>query len=212
VSEASIGIIILAAGASSRLGQPKQLLLFEGETLLNRAVRVALETNCRPVIVVLGAHAETLQAELAATQARVVCNQGWNEGMSSSIRCGLQALEASDRQTIEAAILMLCDQPFITSDIIERLVETFLEHRSLLVVSEYETDGVKTRGVPALFSRPLFAELMELSGAAGAKRVIAQHEKEATIIAMPEAAFDVDTADDYLALNNSSGSVAKYGR
>ena len=210
MNEASIGVIILAAGASSRLGQPKQLLIFEGETLLSRAVRVALETRCRPVIVVLGAHAETLQAKLAATRAHVVCNQAWKEGMSSSIRCGLQALEASGRQAIEAAILMLCDQPFITSDVIERLAESYLEHRSLLVASEYETDGVKTKGVPALFSRPLFAELMKISGAAGAKRVIAQHEKEATIIAVPEAAFDVDTADDYLALNDGSGAVAKW--
>jgi molybdenum cofactor cytidylyltransferase len=204
VSEAAIGIIILAAGASSRMGRPKQLLPFEGETLLSRAVRVALETPCRPVVVVLGSNAEALQEELAGTEARIVVNQEWTEGMSSSIRCGLQSLETVATQATEAAILMLCDQPFVTSGIIRRLVETYRAQRTLIVASEYEAEGAKTLGVPALFSRPLFTELMELRGAAGAKRIIARHAAEGSVIAVPEAAFDVDTPDDYLALRGSA--------
>jgi molybdenum cofactor cytidylyltransferase len=209
LSEPLIGIIILAAGSSSRMGQPKQLLRYEDETLLTRAVRAALETTCRPVIVVLGSQAETLQKELDATEARVVFNQEWAEGMSSSIRCGLQALETEASGATEAAILMLCDQPFVTSGILRRLVEIYLAQRPLFVASEYETKAGKTRGVPALFSRSLFAELMELRGAAGAKRVITRHQAAGSIIAVPEAAFDVDTPGDYQALQDpaSSGSV-----
>jgi molybdenum cofactor cytidylyltransferase len=200
LSELLISIIILAAGSSTRMGQPKQLLLYEGETLLSRAVRAALETPYRPVVVVLGSQAEALQKGLSATEARIVFNQEWAEGMSSSIRCGLRALETAGSETTEAAILMLCDQPFVKSGTIVRLVEIYLAQRPLFVASEYETKDGKTRGVPALFSRALFAELMELRGAAGAKLIITRHEAAGSIIAVPEAAFDIDTPGDYLAL------------
>lgn len=202
MSEAAVGIIILAAGASSRMGRPKLLLRYEGETLLGRAVRVALETQCRPVVVVLGACAEALREEVAGTEARIVVNREWAEGMSSSIRCGLRELEAAAAtQETEAAVLMLCDQPLVTSGVIRRLVESHLTRRSLFVASEYEREGGKIIGVPALFSRTLFAELMELRGASGAKRIITRHATEGSIIDVPEAAFDVDTPDDYLALH-----------
>jgi molybdenum cofactor cytidylyltransferase len=201
VSEAAVGIIILAAGASSRMGRPKLLLRYEGETLLGRAVRVALETRCRPVVVVLGACAEALREEVAGTEARIVVNREWAEGMSSSIRCGLRELEAAAGQETKAAVLMLCDQPLVTSGVIRRLVESHFTRRSLFVASEYEGEGGKIVGVPALFSRTLFAELMELRGAAGAKRIITRHATEGSIIDVPEAAFDVDTPDDYLALH-----------
>jgi molybdenum cofactor cytidylyltransferase len=202
VSESAIGIIVLAAGASSRLGQPKQLLRFKGETLLSRAIRVGLETQCRPIIVVLGSDAETLQEGINASSASIVVKQDWAEGMSSSIRCGLSALEAASGDKIDAAIFMLCDQPFITSGSVKRLVDAYRSRRTLLVVSEYEAGGEKTRGVPALFSRTLFPELMLLRGAQGAKRIIARHAAQATVIAVPEAAFDVDMADDYRALQD----------
>jgi molybdenum cofactor cytidylyltransferase len=204
LNDQSVGIIILAAGSSSRLGQPKQLLEYEGETLLWRAVRVALETEYRPVIVVLGSQAETLQSGLAATEARIVFNREWEEGMSSSIRCGLRALETMTAGGTEAAILMLCDQPLVGSAVIHRLVETYLSQRALFVASEFETKEGKTRGVPALFCRRLFAELMELRGGAGARRIIARHAAEGSVIQVPEAAFDVDTPDDYLALRGDA--------
>ena len=184
------------------MGQPKQLLRYEGETLLGRAIRVGLETQCRPLIVVLGSDAETLQEGINASSAHIVVNQAWAEGMSSSIRCGLRALEALTTDKIDAAIFMLCDQPLITSGIIRRLVDAFDLRQALLVASEYEAGGEKTRGVPALFGRTLFPELMLLRGTQGAKRIIARHALEATVIAVPEAAFDVDTAADYRALQD----------
>ena len=208
MSESAIGIIVLAAGASSRMGEPKQLLRFEGETLLARAVRTALETHYRPVVVVLGAGAEALRAEVETSDALVVVNEAWAEGMSSSIRCGLGALEASASGEIEAAVLLLCDQPFVTSDIIIRLVDVYRAHRRLLVAAEYEVSGERTRGVPALFSRPLFPELMALRGAEGAKRIIMRCEADAAFIAVPAAAFDVDTPDDYHSLQDNAPRVS----
>src|SRR4051794_2658790 len=184
------------------MGEPKQLLRFEGETLLRRAARAALETRARAVVVVLGFCADALQEEIVALDALTVVNQAWPEGMSSSIRCGLRrALDAAAPDQIEAAILMLCDQPFVTSDVLRRLIDAYQAKQALLVASEYEARGEKTLGVPALFSRDLFPELMALHGAEGAKRIIARYWAEAARVAVPEAAFDVDTPDDYRALS-----------
>ena len=99
---------------------------------------------------------------------------------------------------------MLCDQPFVTASVINRLTDTFYARRPPLVVSEYETGGERVQGVPTLFSRALFPELMSLSGAEGAKRIIARHASEAARVAVPEAVFDVDTPGDYYLLCNKS--------
>jgi molybdenum cofactor cytidylyltransferase len=195
VSEQPIGIILLAAGASLRMGKPKQLLLYEGETLLKRAVRSASESKADPVIIVLGSEADVSRDEIAEMDVRVVVNQGWQEGMSSSIRCGLDALEAAGQA--QAVVLMLCDQPFVSVKVINRLIEAYQTEHPTLVASEYESEGEKTLGVPALFSHALFSELMSLRGAEGAKRIIERHRSETVIISVPEAAFDVDTPDDY---------------
>ena len=184
------------------MGESKQLLRYKGETLLSRSVNAALDSQCRPVIVVLGARAGALRDEIADTEARVVINHAWAEGMGSSIRCGIAALEAAGQA--RAAVLTLCDQPFVTAGVIKRLIKTYHAKRSLLVASEYESKCERTRGVPALFSRSLFSELMSLRGSEGAKRVIVRHSNEATFIAVPEAAFDVDTPHDYQFLRNDA--------
>ncbi len=201
--EACIGIIVLAAGASTRMGEPKQLLRYEGETLLRRAVNAAFASRCRPVIVVTGASAGAIRDEVAGTGAIISVNQAWAEGMSSSIRCGVVALEAATSGATEAAVLMLCDQPFVTGEVINRLLNSYRTEASPLVVSEYQSKYEKTRGVPACFSRQLFPELMNLRGAEGAKRLIERHIFEATIVAIPEAAFDVDTPCDYRILRKN---------
>lgn len=198
VTEPTVGVVVLAAGASTRMGEPKQMLKYGGETLLGRAVRAALGTRCRPVVVVLGSHSAAMLEEAAATGARVVVNEGWAEGMASSIRRGLRELEES--ADVDAVLLTLCDQPLVTAEILVRLVDVYRRRRAPLVASEYESGGVRARGVPALFGRSLFPELFELRGAEGARRVIARHAEAASVIAVPEAAFDVDTPDDYARL------------
>ncbi len=202
MNETAVGVILLAAGASSRMGEPKQLLRYRGETLMGRALRAALETRCRPVVVVLGAGAEELRAEVVGKDALVVFNEAWAEGMGSSIRAGLSALQTatSTSGAIDAAVVLLCDQPFVTSDIITRLVEAHLTRRALLVASAYESRGERTLSAPALFSRALFPELMALNGAEGAKRIIQRHAADVVCVETQSAAFDVDTPDDYHAL------------
>ncbi len=200
--EPVVGVVVLAAGASTRMGEPKQLLKYGGETLLGRAARAALGTGCRPVVIVLGSHTDAMFEEAAATGARVVVNEDWAEGMASSIRCGLLELEALAE--VDAALLTLCDQPLVTAEVLTRLVEAYRRNRSPLVASEYVSRGERARGVPALFGRGLFAELTGLKGAEGARRVIARHAEAASVIAVPEAAFDVDTPDDYRALRGAA--------
>lgn len=192
-----IGIVVLAAGGSTRMGEPKQLLRYGGTTLLGRAVAVALGSRCRPVVVVLGSGAEAARAEVDP-RARVVVNEAWEEGMGSSIRCGVSALG----DAAAAAVVMLCDQPFVTSELIDRLVEAHLDRGAPVVASEYDAAGERTRGVPALFDRALFPELLALSGAQGAKRVVERHASDLVTVPAPEAAFDVDTPDDYESMSH----------
>lgn len=203
MSDVNVGIIVLAAGASLRMGEPKQLLHYQGETLLQRATTTALRSRCEPVIVVLGSQAEAFCEELAATPATIVINQEWEEGMASSIRCGIKALEAKASNQAEAAILMLCDQPFVTPTTLNRLLTTYQTARPSVVASAFEVRGEMTCGVPALFSRSLFSELLNLHGAKGAKAIITKHRNEAIMLATPEAAIDIDTPLDYLTLQAS---------
>jgi molybdenum cofactor cytidylyltransferase len=185
------------------MGVPKQALRYQGETLLGRAVSAALNSRRSPVIVVLGSAAETLRGELSGTEAHAVINSDWAEGMASSIRCGIAALEDATSGGSEAAILTLCDQPFVTSEVFNRLVEAYQKSRPPIVASTYEVNGEVACGVPALFGRALFPELLALQGAEGAKRIITRHQDETISIPTPEAAFDVDTPDHYRILQRA---------
>lgn len=193
--KSSVGIVVLAAGASMRMGVPKQLLLFRGQTLLRRAVETAYTSVCRPVVVVLGAKADKVRREIEDLNVLIVKNQDWTKGMSSSIHVGINALAANAE--VDAAALMLCDQPFITANAINRLVEAFYKTRRKLIVSEYN----EICGVPALFDRALFPELLSLEGAGGAKQIINKHLDDSVSIAIPEAAIDIDTPQDFQHLN-----------
>jgi molybdenum cofactor cytidylyltransferase len=187
---AGVGAVVLAAGASSRMGSPKQTLRYRGESLLRRAALAALGAGCRPVIVVTGAHAELSRRELEGLDVREVFNPLWETGMASSIRAGVEALISADPA---AAVLLLCDQPHVTADVISRLVGARRATGSPLVASAYGGGF----GAPALFGRTLFAELTRLEGAAGAKQVIKRHASEAHFLPFPSGEVDVDTPDDF---------------
>jgi molybdenum cofactor cytidylyltransferase len=188
--------IVLAAGASLRMGQTKQLLPYNGQSLLLRAVNSALDSDCGEVIVVLGANADQLQSEISETGARAVINYDWEEGMGSSIRCGLNRAEGLQPEA-SAVLLMLCDQPLIQGQSINRLIDGYRKTRPLIAASEYETGGDFVRGVPAIFSRAVFPELGRLSGTAGAKSVITRHKDQVLFVPVPEAALDLDTLPEY---------------
>jgi molybdenum cofactor cytidylyltransferase len=188
-----VGAVVLAAGASTRMGTPKQLLRFEGQTLLRRAALAALEAGCRPVVVVTGAHAKQTREELRGLGVLEVENELWETGMASSVRAGIGAVVESDA---DAVVLMLCDQPHVTSEIINALVEAHRATGRSVVASRYGGGF----GVPALFCRSLFDELLQLEGAAGAKQVVKSHAREAHFLSFPEGEADVDTPEDFARL------------
>lgn len=173
-----------------RLGQPKQLLQFEGESLLRRAARTALDSVCRPIVVVLGADAEKMRPELAGLDARVVENADWARGMGTSLRAGLAALEP---ENLDAVVVLLCDQPLLTADVLDALVAAHEATGWPIAASEY---GGR-RGVPALFARALFPELRALGEAEGARSLLQRHAPEAAPIPFPEGIQDIDTERDW---------------
>ena len=191
------GVVILAAGASTRMGSaatPKQLLVYKGQTLIRRAAETALASVCRPVVVVLGANAVGVGAELDLPV--IVCrNREWETGMASSLHAGLEAVLAADAD-VDAVVVLLCDQPFVTAELIDTLIERRRETGKTIVATEYSD----ARGVPALFARELFAELRGLSGHEGARQIIRKHADDTVGVPFAGAAIDIDTRDDYLAL------------
>jgi molybdenum cofactor cytidylyltransferase len=174
------------------MGSPKQTLRYRGESLLRRAALAALGTACRPIIVVTGASAELSRRELDGLDVWEVFNVRWETGMASSVRAGVEGLLRA-APDVDAAVLMLCDQPHVTPEVISGLVAAHRATGSPVVASTYGGSF----GVPALFSRALFAELSLLEGAAGAKQVIKRHASEAHFLPFDEGEVDVDTPDDF---------------
>ncbi len=187
-----IGIVVLAAGSSSRLGEPKQLLPFEGETLLRRSVRRAIESGYKPVIVVLGSEQERFRQEAHYGEAQLVVNPEWTIGMGRSIAVGVEAALAAEPDLC-GVIISLCDQPLITSDHFRALADTFHSTCCSVVATEY--DG--KQGVPALFGRSTFPELLALCGPTGASSIIGDRANEVSVVTFPGAETDVDIPEHY---------------
>ncbi len=194
-----ISAIVLAAGSSRRLnGEPKQLLEFHGRTLLRHAAETAVAADFHSTVVVLGANAEILRNELEDLPVRIVINEDWTVGMSSSIKTGLAELIKEEH--LEAVVIMLCDQPLVTTETLLNLCDVFVRTRKPIAACAYQ----KTVGVPALFSSELFAELMNLQASEGAKKIIEKYAGKIAPVAAPEAALDVDTSEDYEKLKRST--------
>ncbi len=188
--DVKIGGLLLAAGGSSRMGQPKQLLQFKGKTLMRHAAEAMAASICDPVVVVLGAETARSAAEIEGLSVFQCLNENWKSGMSSSIKIGLaQLVEIAPE--IDAVLISLCDQPYVTAEMLNRFSEKFAASDASVVAANY--NGVA--GVPALFSRELFGELSRLDGDKGARDLI-RSRSDIEIVELLEAAFDIDTLDD----------------
>jgi molybdenum cofactor cytidylyltransferase len=189
-------IVILAAGASTRLGRPKQLLPWQGKTLLQHAVETALAIATQPVVVT-GCNADQLVAGVDQTQVHIVFNPGWQQGIASSIRCGLQAL-LNRTPAPDQVIFMVCDQPFVSPGLLLDLINERQKSHKSIIASSY----AGTLGIPALFDKTHFSQLLDLQGDTGAKKIIQQFSEEVASVPFEEGAFDIDTEVEYKKLTS----------
>jgi molybdenum cofactor cytidylyltransferase len=188
----NLHVLVLAAGASSRLGQPKQLVKLGGRPALHIVVSHAVAVAGHSVSVVLGANARELTHLLAHSPASVIINRQWQEGVSSSIRLGLASLPAG----CDAVLIVLGDQVAITTEDLGRLVNAWKEQDSTIAASVYDQHV----GVPAIFPRICFSELTELRGDQGARPILERHSYRLVRVPMPNAAIDLDTPEQLAAL------------
>lgn len=192
-----IGAIILAAGGSSRLGQPKQLLRFHGQSLIRRVTEAAVEADCSPIVIVTGTKPDSIVLELETLPALFVANPDWQRGIGTSVRAGVKHLLADSPET-GAVLLLACDQPRVNGKTITALIELRATERKPIVACEYSG----TLGIPAIFDRSFFHELLDLE-ADGAKKIIGAHRDVTSRLDFPAGAIDIDTAEDYERLLSS---------
>jgi molybdenum cofactor cytidylyltransferase len=189
------GAVILAAGPSSRMGTPKQLLEIGGQTLLAQTVESALASGAWPVVVVLGANAEKIRPILAKLPVIVTENAAWAEGMAASIRAGITTLRQFSR-ALDAAVLALCDQPAFSADTIAQLVAAQRSTGRSIVAAHY----AGRHGAPALFLRDHFSTLVALTGEEGARALLNDDPARVASVDLPALAVDLDTPEDVDAL------------
>src|SRR5579863_2600502 len=187
-----VAAIILAAGGSRRLGQPKQLLLSNGETLLNRAIRLAFEAGASPVIAVLGAEFHKILRSINATGAISVHNDKWRQGMGSSIEVGMRALSVC-APGAQGVLLMGCDQPRLTTDHLRSLIDAFASHGGPAIAASLYA-GVQA--VPAVFPRETFAALRALHGDKGARSIIEHRLVPVVAVEFEGGEVDIDAPED----------------
>lgn len=196
------GIIILAAGNSSRLGSPKQLLHYEGKGLLERMVDHASQDPDHSVLVVLGAFGKEMADQFPGNNVRTVNNTEWQQGMGGSIKIGMETLMKSCPD-LEQCILAVCDQPYVTSQVFENLKSTAENTGKGIIATGY----AETWGVPVLFNKTYFKTLLALNGQEGAKHIIRQHLRDMAVFPFEPARIDIDTREDYYNLEHKMVSV-----
>ncbi len=189
-----IGAVVLAAGASTRMGRPKQLLPLQGSPLIVRTVDTLLATPVWPVVVVLGSHAEEIRPLLARRPVIIAENAAWPEGLASSVRSGIETLQQFSRD-LDAALFTVCDQPAFSSQIVEKLIAALPAQPHGIAACFYSGRN----GVPALLRRNHFATLAALTGDTGARDLLNGNTTDVARVDAPELATDLDTPNDYAA-------------
>ena len=184
-----ISILILAAGNSSRLGSPKQLIEFEGQTLIERITETALSIS-EEVLIVLGGNSELILPKLERFNNVIstIYNPDWKEGMGTSIRIGVEKLAENS----DLIIILLADQPFISKVLLQNMLQSYEKTQNPIVSCTYSN----TLGVPILFDKSVFFELLKLNGDKGAKSFLHLYKNRISTIDFPEAIVDIDTLED----------------
>lgn len=193
-----IAAIVLAAGGSTRMGQPKLLLPWQGEALIRWPVKTALKANLSPVIVVTGAYASEITTVLQDLAVNIVHNADWKAGQSTSVRCGILSLP----EETEAVVILLGDQPQLPVSVLQKLV---LEYRSSnksipIFISSFN----KNRRNPVLFDRLVFHDLLNLKGDAGGRAIFSLYPGKYVPVDDPNIFLDIDCPEDYQSLTGNN--------
>jgi len=184
-------IVILAAGASSRMQQPKQLLPYHNESLLSHTIKEA-KKSLMPVIVVFGANAQKIKTQIRNLEDEIVVNEQWERGISSSIKGGLKKALANFKD-MQNCIFAVCDQPYISSNLFQELVDQKKKSGKKIVACSY----ANTLGIPCLFDKKYFEELLKLEGDHGAKSISQKYRNDVASVDFEKGKIDVDTKKDY---------------
>ena len=198
--ERHIAVLIPAAGTSSRMGEPKQLLKWKDTSLLGHAVRTAESLKVDVIAVILGAFSERIKAEISSENISIYFNQDWKKGLGSSIGLGLQQLLIDYPET-DAVLIMLADQPMIDSSYLEQILNTFKANDAPIVASTYSDEHF---GVPAIFDKRIFNDIVSLDSEKGAKDLINSYRTEVLSISEVPNLVDIDTKDQYEQLYNAN--------
>ena len=190
--ESKVAILILAAGAASRMGKPKQLLPYRGTHLLGHAIQTAIEAKFGRVYCILGAHQEEISAAITDTGIKIIVNTNWQTGLSSSIIAGLDTVRQEDPQTT-AVLIMLADQPKVKTDYLRTLASIHFEEPQKILATDYG----KRNGVPALFPSKYFKDLLVLKGDAGARELLNANPGIVRSVKPDFSLIDIDTQGDY---------------
>lgn len=193
VQAGPVALLLLAAGASTRMGRPKQLLPYHGHTLLRHAAETAVATGCAPIVLVTGALHHELLPEIAGLPIRAVHNPAWETGMASSIRTGLLTVAEAHPA---AVLVMLTDQPAVTPELLQQLIARQQATRAPVAAAAYGN----TLGVPAVFDKAVLPELLQVQGQQGANRLIGSLGAAVAQVSFPAGLLDVDTPAQYAAL------------
>ncbi|MEN8185317.1 MAG: nucleotidyltransferase family protein [Myxococcota bacterium] len=183
-----VAALLLAAGGSRRMGRLKQLLRFEGSSLVRRAARAALDSRCAELVVVVGADARDVRETLAGLPLRIVSNPDWQEGIASSLRAGIDSLD----DDVDGVLVLLADQIRVDASLIDALLATWEDSGLGMAACQYPGGP----GPPALFARRHFEALGALSGDRGAKGLLLAQPQDCVLVDAPQAAFDVDSPED----------------
>jgi molybdenum cofactor cytidylyltransferase len=186
-----IGAVILAAGESSRMGEPKQLLQLGGKTLLEQVLGNVRTAKVNDIVLVLGFAAEAIAQQVAIEGVKVVINESYEQGMGSSLRVGLSALDP----LTEATLIVLADQPFVRSQTLDQIIDRYRQSNAQIVIPMYQG----FRGNPVLLDRSVFPEVMALSGDIGCRAIFGDHLEGIVKVPVDDIGIllDIDSKDDF---------------
>ncbi|RYZ19502.1 MAG: nucleotidyltransferase family protein [Sphingobacteriales bacterium] len=188
-------VVILAAGSSSRMGSPKQLLAHKGSTFLEHTIQTARHVFGENIFLVLGANAGFILDKIHTSSVHIIINDHWEHGMGSSIAVGLdKAIEIMP--DLSAVMFMTIDQPYINAEHLRDIVSRCVESGKPIVASGYKG----TAGIPAMFDKKFFPGLLNLDGDKGAKEIIKLHPDSTTLVPLAFGEIDIDTPEQYAAL------------